>query len=107
MLYVALIHYIFVVKPCLILYKLCSCESYVHVYTLSSVLALSVCSLIGQGDDKHRIMWGWGQHIRLQRPPCIPSGNRNGRGNSIVLKRVAAHSGFAQEPIGTHNHSPM
>ena len=107
MLYVAFIHYIFVVKPCLILYKLCSCQSYVHVYTLSSVLVPSVCSLIGQGDDKHRIMWGWGQHIRLQGPPCIPSGNRNGRDNSVVLKRVAAHSGFAQEPIGTHNHSPM
>ena len=107
MLYVAFIHYVFVVKPCLILYKLCSCQSYVHVYTLSSVLAPSVCSLIGQGDNKHRIIWGWGQRIRLKGPPCIPSGTRNGRGNSVVLKRVDTHSDPAQEPISTHNHSLM
>ena len=90
-----------------ILYKLCSCRSYVHVYTLPSVLVPSVCGLIGNGHDRHRISWGWGQRIRLQGPPCIPGGTRNGRGNSIVLKRVAAHSDPAQEPIGTHDHSLM
>ena len=105
MLFVAFIHYIFIVKPCLILYKPCSCQSYVHVYTLSSVLVPSLCGLIGQGDGKHRINWGWGQRIRLQGPPCIPSGTRNGRGNSDVLKRVTAHSDPAKEPIGTHDHS--